>query len=227
MISPELESRKYYRPDIDLETVIETASRKKSLIVTIPWVTKYLSMLDYVTLRLEYLNRVFKLLFQIYINVEQLEQSPINLNEQLIRLCIGWLLELEHFPGELYFKWLSERTYEIDVKNKDTVTEPEVEKCLDDFDTVDHNILYICCPYLFEFRKLFASGRDNRANISKHVTPLTAFESSSDIASKRIKIRLEEEFFKSQPVSLKKTVEFTSERIASTCVKQVEQCHRP
>lgn len=86
----------------------------RRLLVTIPWLVQFLSMLDYITLRLNYFIDVFHMLYDVYITA-----TDANLNDNghlirptslfIIRTCLGWLFEQSNIPDE-YHKYRQNRT---------------------------------------------------------------------------------------------------------------------
>ncbi|KAK9745298.1 Codanin-1 C-terminus [Popillia japonica] len=83
------------------------------------------------------------------------------------------------------------------------------------------------------------TNSSNSSNVVKHIKPLSSVENSTDVTEKKLKVnrkdnvlwirikaifnrgQLEEAFFNCQPISIRKTVEFISERVASSCVKHI------
>ncbi|OXB63361.1 hypothetical protein ASZ78_001937 [Callipepla squamata] len=124
-------------------------------------------------------------------------------------------------PEELFFA--------TDVRQEglvmDTVTSAQA---LDSVPLVDQQLLYTCCPFLGELRKLLASfvagsGVKNGGFIRK-ITP-TAAESlapKTSITQRKLQMELEQAFFHNQPPSLRRTVEFVAERVGSNCVKHIK-----
>lgn len=160
------------QPNFDLVSILSNAITKKSLVLTIPWITKYLSMLDNVTLRLPYYNTVFKQLFNVYRNVEITENNLEGV--MLIKLCLGWLFELPNVPGNLYYNY-EECCYE--------------RLFINELRLVDQNVLMVCCPYLKEIKKLLLlNAAGNEGVTVKHITPLTAVQSPARIAKKRLEV---------------------------------------
>lgn len=153
------------------------------------------------------------MLFDIYTS---LSSSNYGTNEScmLIKFSLGWLFDLPHFPDHFYYNFCSSPT------NKKMCILNREPNTLDRLHLIDQPILYICCPYLKEIKKLLVSNTSNDTTV-KHITPLTAVQSPTRLAKKRLEMQLEESFFNGQPVSVKKTVEFVSERLASTCVKHI------
>lgn len=153
-------------PNFNLKLRLNQSIKNGSLIVTVPWVISYLGMLDKVSLRLLFFTDLYDTLFAIYTYCKWSKQhKPLN-NNALITLSIGWLLELPQFPTENYFNWLSTRT-------KRNVTFTSNKLCLDRLNVVDSNILYNCCPYLEEIKKLLISNTTNKGITVKHITPLS------------------------------------------------------
>lgn len=81
---------------------------EQKLIVTLPWVVQFLGMLDAVTLRSDYYQNVFQLLYELYImSAEQnfdFYPSLILRPESLfiIRSCLGWLFDQRSVPNDYY-----------------------------------------------------------------------------------------------------------------------------
>lgn len=163
------------------------------VILTVPWLTKYLSMLDYVTLRLPYYISMYRILFDLHKNCDKVLRNKSNVsnyNVSLVKFCLGWLFELPHFPDSEYFNFCTE-SLEVGVacpKTPKPKSKTAKERTLDDLDLIDQNILYICCPYLDEIKKLLSSNALNSSVTVKHITPVTAVQSSNEIAKKRLEI---------------------------------------
>jgi hypothetical protein len=88
------------RPQLDVLAYIKEAVLAHKLVLTTPWVVKYLSMMDPVSAHLPYHRAVFEQLFRLYQDV-QLPGRP----SLLIRLLLGWLFESSHFLEELFYTW--------------------------------------------------------------------------------------------------------------------------
>lgn len=194
VLKAEIETRRWYRSSIDLNGLLTKSIENKTLIITIPWVCKYLAMLDYVTIRLPYFMEVIKILFKIYHSADVQRTDGCIYNWVLIRLSLGWLFELSHFPSEFYFNFISKGDFfniktvegcELDESN----SKRQKRLCLDRSDIVDQTILYTFCPYLEGFRKLLlATNASNGGNCVKHITPLSAVENSNDLTEKKLKV---------------------------------------
>lgn len=162
---------------------------RKTIVLTIPWVTKYLSMLDYVTLRLPFFSDVFNMLFDIHrrcsINGDLAYFGNIE-SCLLVKLSLGWLFELPHFPDGLYFGYCSSTEAFKKTRRQDM----ESDICLDQLRMVDQHVLYTCCPYLKEIKKLLMLNSSHNENTTvKHITPVTAVQSPTRVAKKRLEVR--------------------------------------
>ncbi|NXX83867.1 CDAN1 protein, partial [Urocolius indicus] len=210
-------------PILDVLKLLRQSIRDQRSILTVPWIAEYLSLVDHVAPFLDYYRKVFCLLLQIYRLMVLSEDKEMSfLNKLLILAVLGWLFQVPSVPEELFFT--------TDVRQErsmmDTVTSAQA---LDSVPLVDQQLLYTCCPYLGELRKLLASfvagsGAKNGGFIRK-ITP-TAAESLAPKASvtqrKVQQVELEQAFFHNQPPSLRRTVEFVAERVGSNCVKHIK-----
>ncbi|NWS72005.1 CDAN1 protein, partial [Crotophaga sulcirostris] len=209
-------------PVLDVLKLLRQSIRDQRSILTIPWIVEYLSLVDHIAPFLDYYRKVFCLLRQVYRLMVLSEDKDMSfLNKLLILAVLGWLFQVPSVPEELFFT--------PDVRQEglilDTVTSAQA---LDSVPLVDQQLLYTCCPYLGELRKLLASfvagsGAKNGGFIRK-ITP-TAAESlapKASVTQRKLQVELEQAFFHNQPPSLRRTVEFVAERVGSNCVKHIK-----
>ncbi|NWI26585.1 CDAN1 protein, partial [Sula dactylatra] len=209
-------------PVLDVLKLLRRSIRDQRSVLTVPWVVEYLSLVDHTAPFLDYYRKVFCLLLQVYRLMVLSEDKEMSfLNKLLILAVLGWLFQVPSVPEELFFT--------TDVKQEglmmDTVTSAQA---LDSVPLVDQQLLYTCCPYLGELRKLLASfvagsGAKNGGFIRK-ITP-TAAESlapKASVTQRKLQVELEQAFFHNQPPSLRRTVEFVAERVGSNCVKHIK-----
>lgn len=152
--SSTLQLRLNYQPNFDLKSILRESITSGTFMFTIPWIVSYLSVLDYVTLRLSYYRELYEMLFTIYLNSKWGE-----VDVAIVVVSIGWLLELPHFPTDVYFTWLSKKKSQL--------------KCLNKVKVVDNDVLYTVCPYLEELKNLFITNITNKGITVKHITPLS------------------------------------------------------
>ncbi|XP_053922669.1 codanin-1 [Cuculus canorus] len=209
-------------PVLDVLKLLRQSIRDQRSILTIPWIVEYLSLVDHIAPFLDYYRKVFCLLLQVYRLMVLSEDKEMSfLNKLLILAVLGWLFQVPSVPEELFFT--------PDVRQEglmlDTVTSAQA---LDSVPLVDQQLLYTCCPYLGELRKLLAffvagSGAKNGGFMRK-ITP-TAAESLApkvSVTQRKLQVELEQAFFHNQPPSLRRTVEFVAERVGSNCVKHIK-----
>ncbi|KAF1397380.1 Codanin-1, partial [Spheniscus humboldti] len=209
-------------PVLDVLKLLRQSIRDQRSILTIPWIVEYLSLVDYIAPFLDYYRKVFCLLLQVYRLMVLSEDKEMSfLNKLLILAVLGWLFQVPSVPEELFFT--------TDVRQEglmmDTVTSAQA---LDSVPLVDQQLLYTCCPYLGELRKLLASfvagsGAKNGGFIRK-ITPTAAesFAPKASVTQRKLQVELEQAFFHNQPPSLRRTVEFVAERVGSNCVKHIK-----
>ncbi|KAJ8666930.1 hypothetical protein QAD02_008592 [Eretmocerus hayati] len=246
VISSQLALRSKCLPPLDLLQCLQSAVVQGKLLLAIPWIVEYLAMMDHASLRLPCHAKVLKILYCIYraANSRVAIDSEILFTETgsfLIRLTIGWLFQLPNFPVHLYHTWQSR--YDAEILRIFSETQPSHEMShhelidadtsvvsikhslsLDKLDIIDDRVLYSCCPFLKELNILLTHGNPSVNNTSyRHVTPVTSQlkKPIKNASTRHLELQLEEAFFHGQPTSTRKTVEYVSERVASSCVKYI------
>ncbi|XP_062864068.1 codanin-1 isoform X2 [Trichomycterus rosablanca] len=159
-------------PVLDVCAVLTSCVRRKRTVLTVPWLVEFLSMLDYTGPFLPCYRTALALLLQLYRRVRLGEAGEhFYLNQMLLVAVLGWLFQIPVFPEDLLF----------DEDLKDELEENENQTSsqgLDCLPLVDQQLLFTCCPYLGEFRKLLAayvSGSASKAGgLIRKITPTSA-----------------------------------------------------
>ncbi|XP_059505354.1 codanin-1 isoform X2 [Stegostoma tigrinum] len=206
-------------PVLDVYRLLRKSVENQRIIFTVPWLVEFLSMVDHVASFLDYYRSVFTLLLHLYRSLVLTSERNDNfLNKMLILAVLGWLFQIPALPEEMFFNEENVDGFEISISDQG----------LDSVPLVDQQLLYLCCPYLSELRKLLASyvagsGLKNGGYMRK-ITPTAAEPSLPTLAQsqQKLQVKLEEAFFHNQPPSLRKTVEFVAERVGSNCVKHIK-----
>ncbi|XP_075222663.1 codanin-1 like protein dlt [Lycorma delicatula] len=139
----------------------------------------------------------------------------------LLRLSIGWLFDTSNFPQSLFFNMAS-----LCKKNhqpKEQTGEKWHNMTVDNSDIVDEKLLQEFCPYLVNLRILLVESSNVKQKPVRHVTPVPThhISSSAETNATTLELQLEENFFMGQPDSLRRTVDFVAERVASACIKHI------
>lgn len=92
----------------DIKRLLGEAIRHQKALVVVPWIVQFLSMLDYITLRLDYYKELFEMLFELYIMTAECRITMRPLSILIIKLCLGWLFEQPNVPDD-YFKYRQNR----------------------------------------------------------------------------------------------------------------------
>ncbi|XP_012235265.2 codanin-1 [Linepithema humile] len=244
IVATQVEIRSTVLPSLNLQMCLHNAILEGKLILTIPWIVKYLAMMDIVSLRLPYYKQILEILYYIYRGVNQVNFSAPDclISQQaamLLKSSLCWLFELPNFPKDFCNIW--QKTCKIkELKNLKQIEKLLFEKkrnshsidcsvpakcSLDKLDIVTDQIMRMCCPRTESTLSVFhGNGMNLNVNSNKHITPVTSQlqqTGSTNIRAKHLELQLEEAFFHGQPASTRKTVDFVSERVASTCVKHI------
>ncbi|GBM19995.1 Codanin-1 [Araneus ventricosus] len=208
-----LEFRKYEVPPIDLPNLLKKAITNNHVILTVPWVVEYLSLMDPLAVHLEYIQESLKILIDIY----KWNCLPVNGIHSFLflHLIIGWLLDVLQYPKkhQLLLQPISIQYPETSSRGLDTVA------------VIDKQLIHSCCPYLIEFKVLvFNFLNDVKCKReARKITPLsTTKQPGTSLSSKqKLELELEENFFSLHSSSLKKTSDFIAERMASKVIGKI------
>ncbi|KAE8587225.1 hypothetical protein XENTR_v10021900 [Xenopus tropicalis] len=210
-------------PMLDVLQLLRRSMQNYRIVLTVPWVVEYLSLVDQVAPLLDYYKKVFALLMHLYryklILAEEREMGF--LNKLLILAALGWLFQVPPVPEELFFD-------NDNVEADFAVGSVAVTQGLDSMPLVDQQLLYSCCPYLGELKKLllsFVAGSSAKnGGFLRKITPTAAepLIPKPTLSQKKLQAELEQAFFHNQSPSLRRTVEFVAERIGSNCVKHIK-----
>ncbi|XP_053141858.1 codanin-1 isoform X2 [Hemicordylus capensis] len=214
--------RNYTLPALDILKLLRQSIQKQCTVLTIPWIVEFLSLMDYVAPFLDYYGKIFSLLLQLYrcLVLSEVKEMCF-LNKLLILAVLGWLFQMPTVPENYFFAG--------EVRPRELTADSEITvRTLDSVPLVDQQLLYTCCPYLGELKKLLSSfalgsGGKNGGYIRK-ITPTAAetLAPKPSITQQKLQAELEQAFFHNQPPSLRRTVEFVAERIGSNCVKHIK-----
>ncbi|KFM79691.1 Codanin-1, partial [Stegodyphus mimosarum] len=212
----QLATRKYHKPPLDVAELLIESVKNNKIILTVPWVIEFLSMMDPIALTIEHYIKALQILTDIY-RWEHFRAIPTE-SILFVRLIIGWLFDVLEYP----------KKYEVLIKPESFEYHKNLESCGVDFlAVVDKQLIRSCCPYLIEFRVLiynFLNGIKNRNREIRKITPLsTKIEktNSASVIKKQLNIQLEDNFFSYHPPSVKKTTEFVADRMASKTIGKI------
>jgi len=213
-------------PTLDLASCVQVAEEQGRLVLTLPWVIEFLSQLDQVAPSLPYYNSLYLKLAVLYQSkLTPLAPNCCPLTAYFLSLYLGWLFESKTFPRELLI--LSQ------VSNKPQLSQDNEH--LDQLEVVTPGLVVQCCPWVGEVRTVlqqWEGGKkgsqlslDRLEGTYRKITPLAAPLDRKDKLDKEalLQTQLEENFFHNQPKSLRRTVEYLSERLASNIIKKVRQ----
>ncbi|CAL8298845.1 unnamed protein product [Arctogadus glacialis] len=192
-------------------------------VLTLPWMVEFLSMMDVTGPLLPCYSSALGTLLLLYRGLVLGRGGEVcYLNKLLMVAALGWLFQIPVIPEDIFFT--SDFTAVARLEDP-----PPGVQGLDCLPLVDQQLLYVCCPFLGEFRKIlaaFVSGSAAKSSgILRKITPTSAEPRDAPIATRsqqKLQVDLEQAFFHNQPPSLRRTVEFVAERVGSNCVKHMK-----
>lgn len=217
----QIQLRNMLLPPLDVKSVLLKSLVEKKVVITVPWIVQYLSMLDYVTLRLDYYRDLFCVLFELYIICNDLNISSTT--KFILRTCLGWLFDHPNVPAE-YYDYRQNRqplalvsSNVVEVKSKVEVINPLME-----------SIIVAACPFLCDLRvsimPLWRKRQPSRTGHYRHIT--TRFTGEPVLTKKSTpadnQTKLLEAFLQSQSLSMRKIIEFGIERVTSAAIKDFQ-----
>ncbi|XP_031436332.1 codanin-1 [Clupea harengus] len=206
-------------PVLDVCAVLRSCVRRHRLVLTLPWLVEFLSMMDYTGPYLPCFRAALGSLLHLYRRMLLGRGAEVcYLNQLLLVAVLGWLFQIPVFPEDVAF------SEELDF-GEETL---DSSQGLDSLPLVDQQLLYTCCPFLGELRKLlaaFVAGSTAKSGgLLRKITPTSAEprDPPTTRSQQKLQMELEQAFFHNQPPSLKRTVEFVAERVSSNCVKHIK-----
>ncbi|KAK2892035.1 codanin-1 [Channa argus] len=210
-------------PVLDVCSVLTNSMKRRRTILTVPWLVEFLSMLDFVgPLLLCYRTALGTLLLLYRRMLLDRCGEMCYLNKLLMVSLLGWLFQIPVIPEDIFFTSEFSEVAKLEDSNMSGTG-------LDCIPLVDQQLLYTCCPFLGEFRKLlaaFVSGSTAKSGgIIRKITPTSAEHRDTPAPNRlqqKLQMDLEQAFFHNQPPSLRRTVEFVAERVGSNAVKHMK-----
>ncbi|KAM4625003.1 codanin-1 [Polymixia lowei] len=210
-------------PVLDVCAVLRSCVQRRRTVLTVPWLVEFLSMLDFTGPLLPCYRTALGTLLLLYRGMVLGRSGEMcYLNKLLMVAVLGWLFQIPVIPEDIFFT--SDFTDVARLEDSSMSAQG-----LDCIPLVDQQLLYTCCPFLGEFRKLlaaFVSGSAAKSGgILRKITPTSAEPKdtpASNRSQQKLQVDLEEAFFHNQPPSLRRTVEFVAERVGSNCVKHMK-----
>ncbi|XP_050072548.1 protein disks lost [Anopheles maculipalpis] len=161
----QIELRNMLLPPFDVQPILLKSVAERKLVITVPWLVQYLSMLDVVTLRLRYYEELFRMLHDIYKATSMCrfamdrELFVVPTSRFIVRCCLDWLFEQSNVPEEYY----NSSEMFSSVLNNDQIARFTKQSLLTEqansnnkqpivFNALLENILSAACPFLADFR---------------------------------------------------------------------------
>ena len=235
-----LRENDFKKPSVDFNTIIAEALRRGRLVITLPWIIEYCSMLDFVGAKLEYFQEIFKKLVSIYKSMTLtgiLPTKPIYTSEgDIIEDILSPMKNVSlQFQGNkkkdigfnqfflcIHLGWLFEnstfpREYFVDDVSNIVVVDIGYsdKKTIDSCKSIHATLLYDCCPYLNELNVVLKSQKIHK---NAPIIPIKRKKSTPMNKSENMQEKLEAHFFYYTQGSVLEIVNLIIKRVTSNFV---------
>ncbi|KFB44929.1 AGAP010055-PA-like protein [Anopheles sinensis] len=152
----QIELRNTLLPLFDVKPILLRSVVDRKLVITVPWLVQYLSMLDVVTLRLRYYEELFHMLRDIYQATAMCGSSANRLlfiiptSKFIVRSCLDWLFDQSNVPEEYFNSSESCEEPPVHVEQLAMERDPKIPEIV--FNPLLEAILSAACPFLADFR---------------------------------------------------------------------------
>lgn len=248
----QLQLRRQFQPPFEMRTHLERAMRGGKLLITLPWLVQYLIMLDLVTLQLPASLSALELLYALYAEAQAIPTQPLQSCALFItRSCLGWLLESQPALCSGYYNQRSTATTSKETTELVKVCLQSL--CFADkagnVASLLEQLLPVACPFLHEFRVTITPSQRQAQRNGRYRYITTRLEqlNSSDTSTTTLKNQQQSEpeasgsqetivspvqqaqrklvdaFLHSQNASMRRLLEFVTERSFKCVVKDAQQ----
>jgi codanin-1 len=237
LLSAQIRLRSHQIPPLNLESQLSIAIARRRLTFTLPWVLEFLLAADSTSLQLPAYKRVTKLLVSIY-------RSYLKLYNKKKSISVDNLNFLRFWCGRFFSseKVVKDILFQVEIPKLAGASERisfQEEEPLDHCDKIGKTLIELYFASKFtEMKSILHAGLEQQQqepnevaflctsinqSEPKHIRPIPAGpkKNSKQLKQIQLQIQLESSFFDSNPPSVKKTVEFIAERIASNYVKKL------
>ncbi|ODN01171.1 Protein disks lost [Orchesella cincta] len=229
ILQEQIRIRSYQGPPLDLKKRMEEALKCGTLITTCPWIVEYLLQCDPATLLLPSYEPVLSTLLSLYKNVLVTDSAYTNRisasNKNFLRFHLGSLFSSKNFPDSAFTLKIQNLCNVADQSNGQKVR-------VDMIDEAGKSLIEHFFDDTFNrIKRILSWGKLEVPNSSisgefRHIRPIPASEKSivgSKLTAavpkeKQLQAQLEATFFELYSPSVKRSVDFISERLTSNFV---------
>lgn len=249
----QLQLRRQFQPPFEMRTHLERAMRGGKLLITLPWLVQYLIMLDLVTLQLPATLSTLELLYALYAEAQAIPQQPMQPCALFItRSCLGWLLESQPALSSDYYSQRKTLTTSRATAELVKVCLQSLcfATRAGNVASLLEQLLLVACPFLHEFRVAITPSQRQAQRNGRYryiTTRLEQLSSSGNSSSSKnqqptepegsisgslaaVACPLEQQqrklidaFLHSQNASMRRLLEFVTERSFKCVVKDAQQ----
>ncbi|XP_062134457.1 protein disks lost [Drosophila sulfurigaster albostrigata] len=246
----QLQLRRQFQPPFEMRVHLERAMQQGKLLITLPWLVQYLMMLDLVSLQLPASLATLELLYALYSEARANPQQPLQSCALFItRSCLGWLLESQPTLSSGYYnqRTSGKRSEATAALVKDCLRSLCFAQDQGKVAAMLEELLPVACPFLHDFRVAITpsqrqaqrSGRyryittrleqlssSNNSSGVKSQPQLQSEQQGNESSSQELQSpqrKLNEAFLHSQNASMRRLLEFVTERSFKCVVKDAQQ----
>ncbi|CAG0897524.1 unnamed protein product [Darwinula stevensoni] len=204
--------------NLDIAGLLHQACEEGHLLLTLPWILECLIQIDPISSSIKPYRSIYAQLVMLHRVLGSCRTLRWGKNNrEALTLLLGWFFSVAPFRTEQFFEENDPQIW------KAMNCENRSRRSLDTSFSLSVNQVHRMCPFLRGIPTLIdrCCGSNHSVGSLRKITPFSGLGRGESQIEDTLQRKLEVSFFQSHGKSLKKTVDFVGERVASRVVKEI------